>query len=263
MLQVFQITLKGVLRDRVFHGIMVATFLLLFVPQVSSLSMRIVTELSITLSLSLISFIMLLLSIFLGGTCLWRDMDRRYTYSVISLPLPRSSYYLGKFSALAVCLILVALLLGIVTYVVVWQASLIYPPGRPVVWGNIFFAILFDASKYILLIAFAFLFSTVSTSFFLPIFGAISVFMVGSATQEAYDFVHSPSGASLAPFVKNTASALYYVLPNFSAFDLNVNAVYGLPLSGRGGALTFGYFVVYTSILLAIGCLVFSRREMR
>lgn len=263
MRQMFWVTFKGVLRDRVFYGIMIAALLLLFVPQVSSLSMRIVTELSITLSLSLISFIMLLLAIFLGASSLWRDMDRRYTYSVISLPMTRSSYYLGKFGALALCLGVVGLLLGAVTHFVVWQASLIYAPARPVVLGNIALAITFCVLKYILLVAFAFLFSTVSTSFFLPIFGTISVFMVGSASQAAYDFVHSPSAVDLSLLVKSAASALYYILPNFSAFDLNVNAVYGIPLSARGVSLTFGYFIVYTSILLAMGCLFFSRREMR
>ena len=85
MFDVVRITLKGIFRDRVFHGILMAALILPLVPSISQLSMRQVTELSITLSLSLISFILLLLAVFLGGTSLWKDMERRYTFSVLSL----------------------------------------------------------------------------------------------------------------------------------------------------------------------------------
>jgi len=63
----FDVTLKSILRDRVFHGIGFAAFLFLLIPSVASLSMRQMTELSINLSLSLLSFILLLLALFLGG----------------------------------------------------------------------------------------------------------------------------------------------------------------------------------------------------
>ncbi|MDY0302111.1 MAG: ABC transporter permease, partial [Trichlorobacter sp.] len=61
MRDIILITLKGIFRDRVFQGILVLGILFLFIPSAASLSMRQVTELSITLSLSLISFILLLL----------------------------------------------------------------------------------------------------------------------------------------------------------------------------------------------------------
>ncbi len=57
MQNVIHITLKGIFRDRVFHGILVTAVLFLIIPSIATLSMRQVTELSLTLSLSLISFI--------------------------------------------------------------------------------------------------------------------------------------------------------------------------------------------------------------
>ncbi len=263
MINVIRITLKGVFRDRIFHGILMTAVLLLFIPSVSSLSMRQVTELSITLALSLISFILLLLSVFLGGVSLWKEMERRYTYSVLSLPLKRSTYLLGKFGGTALFLLIVATLLGVVTSWVVVHASMVYPPSRPIVWLNLYLAIVADLLKYILLVAIAFLFSTVSTSFFLPIFGTLSIFLVGSATQEAYDFIHTATGQNLPPIVKTTAKILYFLLPNFSAFDLKVNAIYGLKVSGQGLSLTFAYFLIYTVFVLFLASIIFSRREMK
>lgn len=263
MRQLILVTIKGIFRDRVFQGIMMSAIFFMLIPSVSSLSMRQVAELSITLSLSLLSAIVLLLSVFLGGGSLWKDMERRYTFSVLGLPIKRTSYLLGKFFGIALFLLLTTFVLGVIGCVVVGYTSGLYPPARPVSWMNISLALIFISLKYILLVAFAFLFSTVSTSFFLPIFGSLAVFFVGNATQQVYDFLQSNSGQTYQPFIKKTATLLYYLLPNFSAFDLTANAVYGLDLSLSGLILTAGYFIMYTAIVLTICTVVFSRREMQ
>lgn len=257
------LTIRGVFRDKVFRGILMTAFIFLIIPSISSLSMRQPAALSLTLSLSLLSFILLLLSIFLGGTSLWKDMERRYTLSVVGLPVSRISYVLGKFAGVAGFTFLTSVLLGAVSCLAVWYVSAAYPPDRPVAWMNVVLAVIFDAQKYILLIACAFLFSTVSTSFFLPVFGAISVFLVGSAMQGVYEYVHSPAGRFFSPFFNKAVTLLYYILPNFSAFDLKVNAIYGVPLSLSGLAMTFGYFILYTAIVLTLASIIFSRREIQ
>lgn len=264
MFSIIQITLKGIFRDRVFQGIMALGVLFLFIPSAASLSMRQVTELSITLSLSLISFILLLLSVFLGATSLWKDMERRYTFSVLSLPISRTSYLLGRFFGLALFLVLTSAVLGAVSMLVIKVASGIYPSDRPVVWGYLLLAVLFTTCKYILLVAVALLLSTVSTSFFLPIFGTICTFLASGVTQQVYEYVNSPaSQQTVAPLVKAAASGIYYLLPNLAGFDLKVNAIYSIAPNMQGLGLTLGYFVAYTAILLGAAALLFQRREMK
>lgn len=263
ILNILSITFIGVLRDRVFHGIILSAVVFILIPSISSLSMRQVVELSITLSLSLISFILLLLSVFLGGTSIWKDLERRYSFSVMGLPITRTSYITGKFAGIAGFILLTTIILGVIACVVIWIVSSAYPPLRPVVWHNVVLALAFDSMKYILLVALAFLISTVSTSFFLPIFGSVAAFLAGSSSQQVYDFLHSSSGASFSPVIKKAATALYYVLPNFSAFDLKVNAIYGVGLSLSGLALTGVYFIIYTSIVLMLASMAFSRRELQ
>lgn len=263
MTTIIHITLKGIFRDRVFQGIMVTACAFLLIPVIASLSMRQVTELSLTLSLSLISFILLLLSVFLGGTSLWKDIERRYTFSVLGLPLSRQSYLMGRFGGTALFVLLASIVLGLAAFAVVLYATTLYPSERPIVWSNIAMCILFDALKYILLIAVAFLFSTVSTSFFLPVFGTIATFLAGGVTQQVYEYVNSPAAKSLSPAVKQLATYLYYIIPNFGAFDLKVNAIYGLPLPLSGLFLTSAYFVVYIGLLLSVAAAIFARREMR
>ncbi len=265
MKHVLLITIKGIFRDRIFQGIICVAALFFLIPNVSSLSMRQGTELSITLSLSLLSFILLLLAVFLGGTTIWKDVERRYTFGVLGLPLSRRSYLLGRFAGNALFLCLTALLLGLLSVVVVKMAMLAYPPFRPVRWDSVLIAIVFDTLKSVLIVAIAFMFSSLSTSFFLPVFGTISMYLVGSATQEVYDYLHSSSESikGLSPVVVNFANALYYILPNLSAFDYKLHAVYGLDIPFRGLALTFLYFFVYTGIVLTLASFIFGRREMK
>ena len=264
MTNIMWLTLKGIFRDRVFQGIMVVAVMFLFIPVVGSLSMRQVTELSITLSLSLISFMLLLLAVFLGSTTLWKDMERRYSLSVLGLPISRSRYLLGRFAGTALFLLLAAAFLGIIALAVIGFAKGIYPSTRPVQWQTIILAIAFDAMKYILLVAVAFLLSTVSTSFFLPVFGTIALYFVGSSSQTVYDYLHSGSDVvkTLSPLVVKSASALYYVIPNLGSFTLHLQAIYGLALDPAGIWLTVLYFIVYSTIVLAGAVIVFDRREM-
>jgi len=263
MLPVMLVTVKGVFRDRVFHGILMTSLIFLAIPAVSTLSMRQATELSITLSLSVISFVLLLLAVFLGSTSLWKDMERRYTYSIVGLPLSRGAYVLGKFVGLTSFVLLVSLVLGAITCGVVLFVHGIYPPSRPILWHILFLSIIFDSLKYILLLAISFLFSSVSTSFFLPVFGTISTFLVGSATQQVYDYVHSPASQSLPVLLREITSLLYYLLPNFAAFNLKVNAIYAIPPSTGGLFLTVAYFIIYTALTLLLATTIFSRRELQ
>lgn len=263
MQQIITTTLKGIIRDRVFQGIMALGVLLLFVPSAASLSMRQVTELSVTLSLSLISFILLLLSVFLGGTVVWKEMERRYTFSVLTLPISRASYLVGKFVGLSLFLLATSVFLGIISLLAVKVSSGIYPPDRPVMYGYILLAVLFSTMKYVLLVAVAILLSTVSTSFFLPIFGTICIFLASGVSQEVYEYLHtSTAQQAISPFVRNLAMAFYYVIPNFAAFDLKVNAIYGVAPEPNRLLLTAAYWVAYTAILLGGAGVLFNRREM-
>lgn len=256
-------TLRGVLRDKIYHGILLITCLFLLLPTASAFSMRQVTELSITLSLSLTSFILLLLAVFLGGTSLWKDIERRYVFSVMGLPISRGKYLLGKFCGIACFILLSTALLTLLTVGVVAHTSSLYPPGHTVAWSNLLIALTFDAFKYCLLVAIAFFFSTVSTSFFLPIFGSITIFIAGNTTQEVFDYLQTQQGQALPPLAKNMALALYYLLPNFGAFDLKANAIYSLPVNGTELLLTAAYGSIYMTILLSTATLLFSRRELQ
>lgn len=260
---IVQATLRAILRDRVLHALVGAALLIfLLVPAFSLFSMRQVQELAITLALSTISLSLLVLTIMLGGFAVWRDVERRYTASVLGLPVSRAGYLLGKFAAVAVFLALCAAVLTTVSAAVIVFSSGLYPSDLPLVWSNLLAAVVADVCKFTLLAAFALLFSSLSTSFFLPVFGTLAVYFAGSASQEVMEYVTGEFGQKLSAPVRALGEGLYYVLPNFSAFNLKVQAIYALPLSLPGLAFTFLYFLIYTGLLLTLAVRVFERREL-
>jgi hypothetical protein len=59
------------------------------------------------------------------------------------------------------------------------------------------------------------------------------------------------------------ARGLYYVLPNFSVFDIKAQVVHGLPIDSASVALGTLYGGVYIALLLAAAAVVFERRDFQ
>jgi ABC-type transport system involved in multi-copper enzyme maturation permease subunit len=258
-----RVTLLWALRDRILHAVFgVSLLLLLLAPLFSSFSMRQVQETALTLTLSTAALVLLVLAVQLGSGAIFRDIERRYTAVSLTLPLPRGAFVLGRFAGIALVLIVCAALFALLTLLLVpWAASL-NPSDRPIIWSTVFLAYGLDACMAILLSAFALLLSCVSTSFTLPFFCSIGLYMAGSASQQVFDYLVGPMGERQPYLVRVAGEALYYLLPNFSAFDLHLQAIYGLPLQFNSTLTTFAYFSAYTALLVFAATLLFGRREL-
>lgn len=260
---IFMTTLKGFIRDRLLQLLLVCALLIfLVVPALSLFSMRQVQELSVTLSLSAISIILLVLTVILGSSSVWRDLDRRYLMSVLGLPVSRTSYILGKFTGIVMFILIGCILLGLVATVVIALVSSHYPSEISVRWLHIWVAILMDGLKYVLVAAVALLFSAVSTSFYLPFIATLVVYFCGSASQSVYEYITSDYGKAMSAVTRGLISTIYYCIPNFAAFDFKIQAVYPLSVPVQGLLFTGMYFLMYTGILLMIAVWAFNRREL-
>ena len=65
-----------------------------------------------------------------------------------------------------------------------------------------------------------------------------------------------------SPVAAAVGRAVYYVLPNFAAFDIKAQVVHALPIERGYVLLTTGYALVYIALLLAAAVVVFSRRGL-
>jgi ABC-type transport system involved in multi-copper enzyme maturation permease subunit len=112
--------------------------------------------------------------------------------------------------------------------------------------------------ELVLITAIALFFSTFST----PILSAaltFGLFLVGHFSNDLRNFdqvVSSPAAARLA-------RGLYWVLPNLSQFDIKAQVVHGQPIAPGAMALTLGYGLLYTAMLLTVSMYIFSRRDFK
>lgn len=255
-------TFRWILRDRVLHTILaVALAMILLVPALSTFSMRQVQELSITLSLSAISFVLLMVTLLLGASSVWRDIEKRYLASVLTLPVSRSVFLLGKFCGIACFIALCGVVLGGAAALIITVSSAQYPSDVPIHWQKIAVALCADIVKYIMLASVAMLLSSVSTSFYFPFFGTSAIYLAGSGSQEVYEYVTGQFGKEMGATSVALFKAVYYAIPNLSAFNLKVQAIYGIPLLPSGLGLTFAYALIYSAVMLTAAAIAFSRRQ--
>lgn len=256
-----RVSLLGLKRDKVLWSLfLVALFLLFLIPLVSLLSMRQVQELALSLSFSGISFFLLVITVFLGSTSIWRDIEKRYAVSVLTLPISRSCFVLARFVSLAVFISFALLVLGLLSGAGIVLAAWQYPSDRPVVWVNFVAALGMTGLKYLLLLAVTLLFSAVSSSFFLPVFGTLGIYLAGSASFEVVQFIVQ-NQERYSEFFIALIGFLHHLLPNFSAFDFQVHAIYALPLPWEDIMVAILYGVAYTGVVLAAASWFFQRRE--
>jgi ABC-type transport system involved in multi-copper enzyme maturation permease subunit len=252
-----------IIRDRILHGVLgVAVVMLLLVPFFSSFSMRQMQEVAITLSLSATSLVLLIVTLFLGTSAVWRDIERKYTESILTLPISRLTYLLAKYLSIVLFLITCGFILFVGDALVVLISSLQYPSDLSISWWGIALAVAADVLKYLLLAGVAMVLSAVSTSFFLPFFGTLAIYLAGSASQEVFEYVSGQFGQDLSGISSWLIKAVYYLLPNFSAFDFKVHAVYALPITVESVCYPLIYAMIYIGILFITAVWAFNRREI-
>jgi ABC-type transport system involved in multi-copper enzyme maturation permease subunit len=259
------ITLKGGVRDRTLFGIFIlAISLILSIPLLSSFSMRQVAVVACDFSLSITSFIGLLLTIFVGNNLIAKDIDRRSIYTVISLPIKRTEYLLGKFIGLILLLFISIVILSIFSFIAVYATGIIFPQeiNFTISWLNFIIANFFIFLKLTIIASVVFLFSTLATSSFLPMALSIIFYFVSESVEEVKAFIETTTGKEkTSTLVIYIAKLAFYIFPNFEAFNFKQHTIYSLSIDYLNLFYLASYSVIYTSIIIIIAILSFQKRE--
>lgn len=255
-------TIKNVFRDRIFLMILSFVFVYAAIPFFSYFSMRQLQEISITMSISLNSFILLILSLFGSIYTIWRDIERKYTFTTLSFPVTRINYFTGRYIGFVSVLFFITVINLILGLIAIKISAGFYKSELPILWSNIALAYFFSLLKYCIVLGFGFLFASFSTSFFTPVFSTIAIFLAGNSIQGIYEYVLKESENSSA-FLKWVVSIFYYILPNLSAFDMTSYAAYSIDMNIKSVMFSIIYFVFYLSIVMTFAVLIFNRRDLK
>ena len=256
------LTLKTLVRDRIFFLIFSLCILFASVPVFSSFSMRQPQEVGITMCLTLNSFILLLLSIFSGVSTAWRDIERRAVYTFLSYPVSRTDYLMGRFLGCVLLLSLISIINMLISVPVIKICARMYQSDLSIEWIYIFFAYLLALFKYALLTSISFLVISFSTSFFTPFFLTIACYIGGNSIQSIFDYLFNEASKNYPLWFKGIVKGIYYIFPNFSSFDLIPYAAYSLKIDFHSILITILYAIAYTITMLSLSCIIFSKRDL-
>ncbi|HEY5619032.1 MAG TPA: ABC transporter permease [Vicinamibacterales bacterium] len=209
------------------------------------------------LGLAAIATFGLLIAVFIGIGLVWKEVERRSIYSLLSKPVRRHEFILGKYAGLALTLLVNVAIMTLAFYAVLAYLTMQFPGARATDPG-LLLAIALIFFELLLVTAIALFFSTFSGPF-LSAALTFGLWVIGHFNADLRNFesvVQSKSAAYLA-------RGLYYVLPNFAAFDVKTQAVQALPIPWSYMAVTMLYGLVYIALLLTAAVVIFSRRDFK
>ncbi len=255
--------LEGI-RSRALFGIFLIAILIFSVTvTLTDLFMRDIVKVAADLSLATISFSSLLMVLFVGNSLLSKDIDKRTIYMVISRPLSRGQYIVGKFLGLALLVFSAVVFLGIISSLPVYGAGLAYENPQTIFKWHIYFtAILFIALKLVLIASLTVFFSSFTSTSFISLMMTIITYMIGSTTELVKGLLDSNAeGINFSPAIEVIIKSVYYIFPNLASFDLKLQAAHGLPLQQDQLLWTFIYWLAYVMVTISASALIMSRRE--
>jgi ABC-type transport system involved in multi-copper enzyme maturation permease subunit len=216
------------------------------------------------LGLAAISVFGLLMAVFIGIGLVWKEVERRSIYNLLSKPLRRYEFILGKYAGLVLTLVVNIGLMSAAYFAVLAYMASTFPVEARAAWPApatdpaLLTAIGLILLELALVTAVALFFSTFSTPYLSAVL-TFGLWVIGNFNEDLRNFgaiVTSPEATWLT-------TALYYVLPNFAAFDVKTQVVHGLAVPGAYVATVAAYGVVYVALLLAGAIAIFSRRDFR
>ena len=252
------------MRSRVLFGILIMALLAFsFTVTLTNLFMRDITRVAASLSLTTLSFSGLLMVLFIGTNLISKDIDKRTIYMVISRPISRTEYVVGKFIGLCLLIVLAVLFLGCISSIPVYISGMTYDnPLAGFKWGVYFAAIIMIAMKLMLVASLIMFFSAITSTSFISLILTVATYIVGSTIEVAKGLMDvKMEGVEISPFMGALIQAVYFVFPNLSLFDLKIQAVHGIALSAGYLFWICIYWLFYTGIMITGGALIMERRE--
>jgi ABC-type transport system involved in multi-copper enzyme maturation permease subunit len=184
---------------------------------------------------------------------------------VLAKPVSRSEFIVGKYLGLVGTLVVNLSVMTAAYYLVLAYMSWALPPSAtaiadaPATDPRLLLAVLMIGCELALLTAVALFWSTFSSSALLSAALTIGLYVAGQFGADLKNL----DQAVASPVAASVGRGLYYLLPNFAAFDIKAQAVHGLPIEPGLLLLNAAYAAAYITVLLVGSVIIFSRRDLK
>lgn len=245
-------TLREAVRNKLLYTLLVFSILLIlcgvFLSALSYVeSQRILQDIGFG-SIRLFS---VAIAIFVGVGLIHREVDRRTVYTLLSKPLSRAEFLLGKYVGLVMTLWLQMGVMVAAFCAISWATGAPLGVQHAAAFGLI-------AMELALMVAVATFFSAYTTPVLASYF-SVGVWVLGNLTRNLRDL----GASSELESVRRVTAILHRVLPDFASFNLSVEAAHQLAIAHSDVWLPTVYGLGYTALILLAAVTVFERRDFR
>jgi Cu-processing system permease protein len=245
-------TFREATRDRVVAGVVVAGIGLLVLTQLAApLALGEGSRLTMDLGLTAISVFGLLVILLAGTSLVAKEVERRTIYNLLSRPISRSAYLVGKWAGLSAALWTVAALLG----AALWGLLALRGAGDR--GGAMLEAVYLAGLELTVVTALAVLFSALST----PVLSALYTLGFYVAGQWSYDL--RQFAAAFPQPLRSLIGVIADLVPNLPLFNMRALAAEGQGTSGLHLALATVYALVYAGCVLCLATAAFETKDFK
>ena len=231
-------------------------------------------------ALGAMSVFLSLLAILATATLLPRDLEDRTIFTILSKPVPRHEYLLGKLLGVVILLTLSALLMGALFVLVLLlreqsvlietRNSLADSPGelaaalaevtKSAFGWDLIPAMAILLVKSVLLASLTLMVSTFATSGIFAILVSVSAYFIGHLQATAREYWMS--GIGIHWWTRLFTALVALLFPDLQAFNLTDDIVAGIPLPMGIFWQTVALGGVYTAVYYSVACFIFQNREL-
>jgi len=246
---------REAVRDRVLYNLVVFALLLIagaiFLGELSDGQEA---KIIVDLGLSAILLFGVFIAIFVGVGLVYKEIERRTLYAILSKPVGRGEFLLGKYLGLSLTLLVNVLIMGVGLSLALIFVKRGFDPLVIRIWP----AVLLIYVELAILTAVALLFSSFSS----PALSALLTFFVFIIGHFSADLKTLAQSMGTAP-ARWLFGALYYLLPNLSNYNAITPAAHGVSPGAAPLMMAIVYGFIYVGVLLAATTLIFRGRNLK
>ena len=247
-------TFREAVRDRVLYNLVAFAVLMsgaaILVGQISIDIERLVV---INLGLTAVSLFGMVIAIFIGIGLVSKEIEKRTLYTMLSRPVRRWEFIVGKFFGLAGTLVVNAACMAVGVFAALFYVSRHFQLSD----GWILVALYFIVLQFVIITALALLFSSFSSPLLSAVF-AFSLFVIGTFSEDLRGFAAMAKG-----FTRWVATAAAYVIPNFSALNVISSVAHEQTVSAHLILYNTAYALTYAAMTLCGAVLIFEHRNLK
>ncbi|NLN93838.1 MAG: ABC transporter permease subunit [Candidatus Hydrogenedens sp.] len=201
-----------------------------------------------------------LITVYISASVIPAEVETKVIYTVLSKPVSRVQYLLGKFLGIQLIIIVNLLLMGGLFFMALYIRQGIMP--TLLLWS-----IFLTYFEFLIISAFTFAVSCAATSPLVPTLQGLFIYITANLTEYLKDVEHraGQTGQFLDEAIGKIATALYSILPNLQNFSIKMQIVNGQPNDPPTDVMIpwlVLYSLVYAVAGFACAYLVFRRKEV-